>query len=116
MIISNNLSENPCSENLASPVVFNRKELELILRIYGRMVASGQWRDYGISMLHDVSIFSIYKHASEHPIYRVEKKPQMLKKQGMYSVIAFDGRILKRGHELGSVLKFFEAKLIRAIK
>ena len=97
-------------------VTFDRKELGIILKVYGTMVAAGDWRDYGISMLKDVSIFSIYKHSSECPIYMIKKKPQSSKKQGMYSVIALDGRILKRGHDLSKVLKIFNPKLFRIVK
>tara|TARA_B100002051_G_C16341428_1_gene441861 strand:- start:226 stop:576 length:351 start_codon:yes stop_codon:yes gene_type:complete len=99
-----------------SYVTFDRKELGIILKIYGTMVAAGEWRDYGISMLKDVSIFSIYKHSSECPIYMIEKNPRFSKKQGMYSIIALDGRILKRGHDLSKVVKIFNPKLLRLVK
>lgn len=98
------------------PISFHRTELAKILPVYGRMVALGEWRDYGISHLKDVAIFSIFRHAAEHPIYRVEKRPKLSTKQGQYSVIGMDGRILKRGHDLGDVVKVLEKKLIRAIK
>lgn len=98
------------------PIAFHRTELAKILPVYGKMVALGEWRDYGISHLKDVAIFSIFRHAAEHPIYRVEKKPILKNKQGQYSVVGMDGHILKRGHDLGDVLKVLEKKLIRAIK
>jgi hypothetical protein len=96
-------------------VAFHRTELSAILGIYGRMVAAGLWRDYGISMLRDVAVFSIFRHSAEHPIYRIEKRPRLAGRQGQYAVIAMDGRILKRGADLGQVLKVLEKKLIRAI-
>ncbi len=83
--------------------------------VYGRMVASGEWRDYGISMLRDVAVFSIFRHAAEHPVYRIEKRPALAARQGQYSVIGMDGRILKRGHDLKSVLRVLEKKLIKAV-
>ena len=94
---------------------FNRRELSLILSVYGRMVAAGEWRDYGMSFLMDVAVFSIFRRAAEHPIYRIEKRPRLRDKQGMYSVIGMDGRILKRGHDLRVVLRVLERKLIRAV-
>ena len=97
-------------------VSFNRKELALILGIYGRMVALGEWRDYGISMLKDFSVFSIYRHASEHPIYRVKKTAKKLNKPEVFSIILMDGKILKRGHDLSIVLRALETKLIRLVK
>jgi hypothetical protein len=96
-------------------VAFHRLELGLIMTIYGRMVAAGEWRDYGISMLKDVAVFSIFRRAAEHPIYRVEKRPKLASRQQQYAVIGMDGRILKRGSDLRQVLRVLDKKLIRAI-
>lgn len=93
------------------PVTFHRRELDLILRIYGRMVGEGEWRDYAIDHLKDRAVFSIFKRSGEMPLYRVEKNPKLATKQGAYSVINTDGRILKRGHELQQVLKVFDKVL-----
>jgi hypothetical protein len=76
---------------------FHRTELSSIISLYGRMVAAGEWRDYGISSLKEVAIFSIFRRAAEHPIYTIEKRPKLKGKQGMYSVVGMDGHILKRG-------------------
>jgi len=98
------------------PVVsLHRTELNVILGLYGRMVAAGEWRDYGISMLKDVAIFSIFRRAAEHPIYRIEKRPKLRGRQGQYCIIAMDGHILKRGDDLKAVLRVLEKKLIRAV-
>lgn len=85
------------------------------MSIYGRMVAAGEWRDYGMSGLKDVAIFSIFRRTAEHPIYRIEKRPKLAQKQGQYSVIGLDGRILKRGSDLRKVLRVLERKLIRSV-
>jgi hypothetical protein len=79
------------------------------------MVAAGEWRDYGISCLREVAVFSIFRRTAEHPLYRVEKRPKLRDKQGQYAVIGLDGRILKRGHDLRTVLRVLERKLIRAV-
>ncbi|MEL7106029.1 MAG: DUF2794 domain-containing protein [Pseudomonadota bacterium] len=97
-------------------VAFHRTELQVILGVYGRFVAAGEWRDYGMSFLKDVAIFSIFRRAAEYPIYRVEKRPKLRGKQGMYSVIGMDGQILKRGSDLRTVLRVFDKKLIRAVE
>lgn len=88
----------------------------MILGLYGRMVSTGEWRDYGMSFLKDVAVFSIFRRTAEHPIYRIEKRPKLRDKQGMYAVIGMDGRILKRGHDLKTVLRVLERKLIRAVE
>jgi hypothetical protein len=96
---------------LPSRVTFNRLELNRILNLYGRMVASGEWRDYAIDFLKDKAVFSIFRRASEVPIYRIEKDPRLARKQGVYSVISAGGLILRRGHELERVLLVIDRKL-----
>ena len=97
-------------------VAFDRRELSVILSVYGRMVAAGEWRDYGISCLSDRAIFSIFRRTAENPLYRIEKHPKLRNKQGMFSVVGMDGQILKRGHDLKTVLRVLERKLIRAVE
>ena len=94
---------------------FHRTELSSIISLYGRMVAAGEWRDYGISSLKEVAIFSIFRRAAEHPIYTIEKRPKLKGKQGMYSVVGMDGHILKRGQDLKTVLHVLERKLIKLV-
>jgi Protein of unknown function (DUF2794) len=91
-------------------VTFNRLELNRILNLYGRMVADGEWRDYAIDFLRDRAVFSVFRRASEVPIYRIEKDPRLARKQGMYSVISATGLILRRGHELDRVLLAIDRK------
>lgn len=99
----------------AQAVNFHRGELGIILALYGRFVAAGEWRDYGISGLREVAVFSVFRRTAEQPLYRIEKRPKMAARQGMYSVIGMDGRILRRGHDLRTVLRVLERKLIRAV-
>ncbi len=97
-------------------VAFQRQELGMILGLYGRMVAAGEWRDYGISCLREVAVFAIFRRTAEHPLYRIEKRPKLRNRQGIYAVIGMDGRVLKRGHDLKSVLRVLERKLIRVVE
>ena len=97
----------------ADRVVFDRRELNLILSTYGRFVAAGEWRDYGMSFLRDAAVFSVFRRAAEHPLYRIEKRPRLRAAQGAYAVIAMDGRILKRGHDLAQVEQGDDARLHR---
>lgn len=99
----------------SAEVRFDRAELNRILSVYGRMVAAGEWRDYAIDFLDDRAIFSVYRRTSEMPLYRVEKNPAFRNRQGQYSVIAASGHVLKRGHELQTVLSVLERKLIKAM-
>lgn len=96
-------------------VSFDRRELGAILTVYGRMVAAGEWRDYAISALREVAVFSVFRRTAEVPLYRIEKRPRLRAKQGMYAVIGADGQVLRRGHDLALVLRVLERKLIRAV-
>ena len=89
-------------------VFFESRELDQLMRLYGRMVAAGEWRDYGIAGLAEIAVFSIFRHAAEAPLYRVEKRPALARKQGAWAVYGQGGQILKRGHELPQVLRVFE--------
>ena len=110
-----NLVTMPFSTRIPDQVSFHRTELAPILSVYGRMVAAGEWRDYGISSLREVAIFSVFRRTAEHPMYRIEKRPKLAGKQGQYSVVGMDGRILRRGNDLKNVLRVLEKKLIRAV-
>ncbi|MBV8791748.1 MAG: DUF2794 domain-containing protein [Pseudolabrys sp.] len=89
-------------------VKFDHKELRRILDLYGRMVAAGEWRDYAIDFLKDRAVFSVFRRASEIPIYTIEKNPKLARKQGAYSVISATGHILRRGPELDRVLRVLD--------
>ena len=95
----------------ASEVTFSRRELDRILRLYGRKVAAGEWRDYAIDFLKDRAVFSVFRRASEIPIYRIEKNPKLGRRQGAFSVISATGLIVRRGHELDRVLRAIDRTL-----
>ena len=111
----NSLTPFPGSGSPQDVVAFQRAELNVILSLYGRMVAAGEWRDYGISSLRDVAVFSVFRRTAEHPLYRIEKRPKLRNRQGEYAVISMEGQVLKRGHDLRTVLRVLERKLIRAV-
>ncbi len=102
----------PQADRIADQVSFDRRELGQILRVYGRMVAAGEWRDYAIAAMRDLAVFSVFRRTSEHPLYRIEKRPRLRARQGLYAVVGIDGRVLRRGHDLDQVLKVLERRLI----
>ena len=111
----NVIPPSPFPAQTTEQVAFHRTELGVILSLYGRMVAAGEWRDYGISHLREVAVFSIFRRTAEYPLYRIEKRPKMRLKQGQFSVITMEGQILKRGNDLRQVLRGLERKLIRIV-
>lgn len=113
MIDSNNSSQLDLRSS--ERISFDKRELSIILSIYGKMVAIGEWRDYGISMLRYRAVFSIFRRTSEYPIFTIEKNPKLYSKQQLYSVVGMDGRILKRGPNLKTVIQVLEKKLIRSV-
>ena len=96
-------------------VLFERRELERLLSLYGRMVAAGEWRDYAIDGLSDAAVFSVFKRASEQPLYRIEKRPALARRQGAWAVLGQGGMVLRRGHELEQVLRLFDKGRFRIV-
>lgn len=108
---SNVVALHPAKNSRAPEIIFfNRRELNQILHVYGMKVASGEWRDYAIDMLGDRAVFSVFRRSAELPLYRIEKNPKLARKQGAFCVVNATGHILKRGHELANVLRFFERR------
>ena len=101
--------------NAPSIVFFDRAELALILNVYGRMVSQGLWKDYAIGGSRDAAVFSIFRRASEAPLYRIEKRPALARKQGLWCVLAQGGLILKRGQTLDQVLRVFDRSRFRVV-
>lgn len=99
-------SSSPPASGARAPVIsFSRHELNEIFSLYGHMVATGEWRDYAIDMLRDRAVFSVFRRAAERPLYVIEKRPQMARRQGAYCVVAMTGLVLRRGHDLSRVLR-----------
>ena len=101
----------------AVPIVFfERRELDSLMQLYGRMVAAGAWRDYAIDGLSDAAVFSVFERAAEAPLYRVEKRPALAKRQGAWAVIGRGGMVLRRGQELSHVLRLFDTRRLRVVE
>ncbi|MFZ2997734.1 DUF2794 domain-containing protein [Sphingobium sp.] len=97
-------------------VGFDRLELQRIMDLYGRMVSAGHWRDYAMDMGRDAAIFSAFRRAAERPEYRIEKRPALRQRQGMWALVGEAGQVLKRGQDLAGVLAPVERKLLRIVE
>lgn len=102
--------EQPQDSPSKGLVFFHRLELDAILRLYGRMVAAGEWRDYSVGGFEDCAVFAIFKRSGDAPLYTIEKRPELQRRQGQWALIGQGGQILKRGHELEPVLRVFDRK------
>jgi hypothetical protein len=96
-------------------VSFQRQELTQILSVYGRMVAAGEWKDYAIDAGRETAVFSVYRRATEYPLFRIEKRPKLTNRQGAYAVLGPGGQILKRGRDLSQVLRVFDKKRLEVV-
>ena len=96
-------------------VSFHRRELDLILNLYGRKVADGEWRDYAIDHLKDRAVFSVFRRTSEVALFQIVKDPSRARRQGAFSVVAASGAIVKRGQDLAQVLKVFDKQTPRIV-
>jgi hypothetical protein len=100
---------------LVGPVFFDRRELDLILRVYGRMVAQGEWRDYAVVGHKDFAEFAVFRRSGDAPAYRIEKRPALQARQGQWAVIGEGGQILKRGRDLVAALRVFDSRKFQVI-
>ena len=105
----------PLSRAVPAQVGFDRDELQRILDLYGRMVAAGEWRDYAMNFEKDAASFSAYRRTSERPQARIEKRPALRGRQGMWTLFGEAGQVLKRGHELAGVLFPLERRLVKLV-
>lgn len=99
------------ASKMPAVTAFDRKELSLILNVYGRKVGQGEWRDYAMDFLRERAVFSVYARVSERPLFLIEKTPRLRNRQGQYAVTNQQGRILKRGHDLAQVLRVLDPQL-----
>lgn len=98
-----------------SQVGFDRAELNRILDLYGRMVAAGHWKDYAMQLGRDAAVFAAFRRAAERPEFRIEKRPALRARQGMWALIGEQGMVLKRGHDLGPILAPVERRLMKLV-
>ncbi|MEY3842327.1 MAG: hypothetical protein RLZZ542_1437 [Pseudomonadota bacterium] len=102
--------------SVPGPVFFDRCELDLILRVYGRMVAAAEWRDYAMVGHRDFAEFAVFRRSGDAPLYRIEKRPALRLKQGQWAVIGEGGVVLRRGRELAQVLRVFDSRRFRIVE
>jgi hypothetical protein len=105
----------PQQQRQPAQVGFERAELMRILDLYGRMVAAGEWRDYAMHFARDCATFAAFRRSAEVPQMRLEKRPALRGRQGMWALFGAQGQMLKRGHELAGVLAPLERQLVKLV-
>lgn len=110
-----NVTPFPLPRGVAGQVGFERAELNRIMDLYGRMVAAGLWKDYAIEFGREAATFSAFRRAAERPEFAIEKRPELRRKQGQWTLIGENRAVLKRGHELSGVLAPIERRLVKLV-
>ena len=106
----------PAGARAPGQVGFDRAELARILDLYGRMVAAGHWRDYAIDLGREAAVFAAFRRAAERPEFRIEKRPALRHRQGMWALVGEAGQVIRRGHDLGPVLAPVERRLMKLVE
>ena len=110
------MTSEPSVQDAAGPVFFDRRELDQILRVYGRMVAAGEWRDYAIAGQGDLAEFAVFRRSGDAPAYRIEKRPALRLRQGQWAVVGEGGHVLRRGRDLAQVLRVFDSRRFAVVE
>ncbi|HEX8402039.1 MAG TPA: DUF2794 domain-containing protein [Allosphingosinicella sp.] len=106
---------HPFPGSAPTQIGFDRAELSRIVDLYGRMVAAGLWKDYAMQFGKDAAAFLAFRRSAEQPEVRIEKRPSLRNRQGMWALIGEGGAVLRRGHELGPVLAPIERRLLKVV-
>ena len=106
---------HPFPASSSPQIGFTRAELGRIIDLYGRMVAAGMWKDYALEFGRDHAAFWAFRRSAERPEYRIEKRPSLRNKQGMWALVSEAGLVLRRGHELGPILSPLERRLMKVV-
>ncbi len=93
-----------------SYVHFTRQELNLLLQLYSKRVANGEWRDYAIQ--HDAARarFMVFRNWLEGPAYSIVKLAPASDGNCVFLVATASGPI-RRGRSLGEVLAHIQSRL-----
>ena len=93
------------NENNQKDIFFNKKELQLILNLYAKMVTGGEWKDYGLSISIKEVSFNIYQRASEVPTYRITKNLKPKKENEKYLIKNSQNRTINCSDNLEKLIK-----------
>ena len=93
------------NENKKRDIFFNKKELKLILNLYAEMVSSGEWKDYGLSILKKEVSFNIYRRTSEFPAYKITKNLKPKNANEKYLIKDAQNKIINSSESLQNLIK-----------
>ena len=83
---------------------FEKQELKIILDLYAKMVAEGNWRDYGLNISSKQVSFNVFKNSAENAIYKICKNFKPHNKNLKYLITDTNGRVLKNSYNIKSLV------------
>ena len=86
-------------------IFFNKIELQTILNLYGKMVASGEWKDYGLSISKKEVSFNVYHRASEYPIYKIAKNLKPKNNNEKYIIKNSKNTVIKNSESIKKLIE-----------
>ena len=101
--------------NKEKDIFFNKEELRLILNLYAKMVSSGDWKDYGLSIAKKEVSFNVYHRASDSPAYKITKNLKPKNKNEKYLVKNSDSKIINNSENLQNLIKKIIWKKFRLV-
>ena len=84
---------------------FEKKELQIILNLYAKMVSKGSWKDYSLVISNKQVGFSVFNNSTENAKYRICKNFKPFNKNLKYLVTDSKGVVIKNSNDLASLLK-----------
>ena len=92
------------NESKIREIFFNKKDLKLILNLYAKMVSSGEWKDYGLSISKREVSFNVYHRTSDIPVYKITKSLKPKNANEKYLIKDSNNRVIKNSENLRSLI------------
>jgi len=92
------------NENKKKDIFFKKQEIQLILNLYARMVSSGEWKDYGLTISKKEVSFNIYYRTSEFPVYKITKNLKKKNESEKYLIRDSKNNIIKKSDSLQGLI------------
>ncbi len=98
LVINNNKKDN-------KEIFFVKKELQTILNLYAKMVSSGSWKDYALSLESKLISFDVYQRASEKPVFRILKNLKPIDLNEKFLIKDRNGKTIEKSENLNRLIK-----------
>jgi hypothetical protein len=92
------------NENNKKTTFFDKSELQLILNLYAKMVSTGEWKDYGLSISKREVSFNVYHRTSDIPIYKITKSLKPKNENEKYLIKDSNNKIIKNSENLQNLI------------